>query len=137
MLLLRQLLSFLFLQAPSAGQTPITGGTPHTDHVVASGLGSAMTFDEDASIGPEPILFTRNFGGLPNPGGTQDPHVSIPSSVPCLYLTTSIQLPLCGPPWTTLTRTPQSAHSRPCSRATSGACPTLAALRILTRASFA
>ena len=35
-----------------------------------------MTFDEDASIGPEPILFSRNFGGLSNPGGTQDPHVS-------------------------------------------------------------
>lgn len=64
------------VQAPTAGQQPVYGGTPHTDHISASGLGSAMTFDEDASIGPEPILFSRNFGGMANPGGTQDPHVS-------------------------------------------------------------
>ena len=64
------------VQAPPSQGPPSThGGTPHPEYVAASGIGSAMTFDEDASIGPEPILFTRNFGGLPNPGGTQDPHV--------------------------------------------------------------
>ena len=63
------------LQAPGAAQQAIYGGTPRTDAIATAGLGSAMTFDEDASIGPEPILFRRNFMGMPNPGGTQDPHV--------------------------------------------------------------
>ena len=66
------------MNAQAPNQQPVYGGTPHTDSVATAGIGSAMTFDEDASIGPEPILFTRNFGGMSNPGGTQDPHVRSP-----------------------------------------------------------
>ena len=67
------------MQPPSSqGPHSSYGGTPNADHnVTASGIGSAMTFDEDAGIGPEPILFNRNFGGMPNPGGATDPHVRL------------------------------------------------------------
>lgn len=51
--------------------------TPHTD-VATGGIGSMLLFNEDASLGPEPMLFNHrgnNNGFVRNPASSDDPTV--------------------------------------------------------------
>ena len=66
------------VQSAAGVMPPMTAGPvlPHPD-VAMGGIDSMLLFNEDASLGPEPMLFSMRTGGgfVRKPASTDDPTV--------------------------------------------------------------